>query len=305
MKIDRREALRLLAAGTTALGFSSILSPSVLAANPDLMVVTGADPQANVRAAIDGMGGMKRFVSKGDKVVIKPNMGFGNPPLRTTTTEPKVVRELAKLALNAGAKRVLIFDNPCHKPNIALDICGIKKEVLDLQDTFTYIIRDKKMFRKVNIPKGLALKDQEVAIDILEADTIINVPVAKSHSGAKVSFGMKGWMGVVRDRTYWHLWANLHQAIADISTLIRPKLTILDATRALLTRGPGGPGEVANLKTIVAGVDPVAVDAYGVTMAPWGKTGLRIDQVPYIIKAAQLGVGTHDLKKLKIFKKTI
>ena len=305
MKIDRREALRLMAAGTTALGFPTIFGASALAAQPDLTVITGADPQANVRAAINNLGGMKRFISKGDIVVIKPNMGFGNAPLRTTTTEPKVVRTLAEMALNAGAKRILIFDNPCHKPNIVLDICGIKKEVSGLQDTFAYIIRGKKMFAEVNIPKGVALKKQKVARDILEADKIINVPVAKSHSGAKISFGMKGWMGVVKERVYWHTAVNLHQAIADISTLIKPDLTVLDATRALLTKGPGGPGKVANLQTIVAGIDPVAVDAYGVTMAPWGNTGLRIDQVPHIIKAAQLGVGTHDLKKLNILKKTI
>ncbi len=139
---------------------------------------------------------------------------------------------------------------------------------------------------------------------LLEADTIINVPVAKSHSGARISFGMKGWMGVVKNRKPWHMFLDLHQSIADISVFIKPKLTILDATRALVTGGPGGPGEVAQLQTIVAGTDPVAVDAYGVTLAPWGGKGYKIEDIPHIVKAAELGVGRLDISNMNILKKT-
>jgi uncharacterized protein (DUF362 family) len=304
MKMDRRDALKYMAAGSVIasapLGFTQ-----ALAATPDLAVFTGDDPAANVRAAVKAMGGIQRFVSKGDKVVIKPNMGFGNPPIRTSTTEPLVVRTLTEMALSAGAKRVLIFDNPCHKADIVLDITGIKSAVSDLDDTFVYMVQKKDLFSEVEIPKGKVLKKQEVARDLLEADTIIAVPVAKSHGGAKVSFGMKGWMGVVRDRRYWHVWVDLHQAIADFATIMRPKLTVIDATRALLTGGPGGPGKVAQLKTIVAGIDPVAVDAYGVTLAEWGGKKLKPSDIPHIVKAAELGVGSMDLSKLNVLKKTV
>lgn len=306
MILKRREALRLIGAGTFVLGVSGISPTLVLAATPDLSVITGDDPKANVRAAVNALGGMKRFVSKGDKVVLKPNMGFGNVPLRTSTTEPKVVRALAEMALEAGAKQVLVFDNPCHKANIVLEVCGVKNELAGLQDTFTYIIQADKFFKEVQIPKGVVLKKTDLAVDILEADTIINIPVAKSHGGAKVSFGMKNWMGVVQNRKPWHVWMNLHQAIADISTFVKPKLTVLDATRCLVTGGPGGPGEVANTKTIVAGIDPVAVDAYGLNLAPFGGNGgYKVQDIPFILKAEALGVGISNLDKLNIYKKKI
>jgi len=302
MRIDRRDALKLMTAGGIALTLSPV---DLLAATPDLAVINGIDPAANVKAAIKALGGMSRFVSKGDKVVIKPNMGFGTVPLRTATTEPKVVRAIAEGALDAGAKQVLVFDNPCHKPKIVLEKNGIKKELAGLDDTFVFLINDEKFFAEVPIPKGVALKKQMVARDILECDSLIAVPVAKSHAAAKVTFGLKGWMGVVRKRGYWHVWVDLHQAIADFATLMKPKLTILDATRALITKGPGGPGKVLNLKTIIAGVDPVAVDAYGVTIAPWGNKEYKPEQIPHIVKAANLGVGTYNLAGMNIFKRSI
>jgi uncharacterized protein (DUF362 family) len=309
MKIDRRDALGYIAAGSAALGVSTLFPTQALAAVPDLAVIKGDDPAANVRAALGALGGMSRFVSKGETVVLKPNMGFGNAPLRTSTTEPKVVRAMAEEALNAGAKKVLVFDFPCHKPKIVLDVCGIKKELKGLDDVHTYTIQGNKMFKKVDMPYGKALKSQEVFQDIIEADSIINLPVAKSHGGSKVTFGMKNWMGVVKNRRYWHVWVDLHQAIADFALYMKKqgnvKLTLIDATRALLTGGPGGPGKVASLKTVVAGTDPVAVDSYGVTLAPWNETGYKISEIPHIVMAAELGVGSLDLNKLNILKKSV
>lgn len=302
MTMNRRDVLKVLGAA----GLSAHLPAAVWAQGaslPDLAVITGPSPAENARAAVAALGGMGRFVSKGDKVVIKPNMGFGNPPARATTTEPQVVRALAELALEAGAKRVLVLDNPCHKADIVLEVCGIKKELAGLDDTFVYTVRLGRMFRKVEVPKGKSLKKTQIAVDILEADTIINVPIAKSHGSARVTFGMKAWMGVIKSRKPWHVWLNLSQCIADIATIIKPKLTVLDATRALVTGGPGGPGQIAHLKTVVAGVDPVAVDAYGVTMAPWGGKGYTVDQVPHIVAAAQHGVGVMDISRLNILRK--
>lgn len=306
MNITRRELLKLLAQGGAALALSRF-GTSVLAwaeSAPDLVVITGDDPAKNTRAAIDALGGIRRFVSKGDKVVIKPNMGFSNPPYKATTTEPMVVRALSEMALSAGAKRVMVFDNPTHNPDIVHEVCGIKKALEKLDDVFVYVLRRDNLFREVAIPKGKVLKKQDVAIDILEADVIINVPIAKSHGSAKVTFGMKNWMGVVKNRMYWHI-TNLNQAIADFATFIRPKLTVLDATRALVTGGPGGPGEIAVLKTIVAGTDPVAVDAYALKLAKWGGKGYKVEDVPYILKAAEMGVGSYELDKMNILQKTV
>lgn len=306
MNITRRELLKLLAQGSAALALSRFGAPALAWAKsfPDLVVIAGDDPAKNTRAAIDELGGIHRFVSRGDKVVIKPNIGFGNPSYKATTTEPKVVRALAEMALGAGAKRVMVFDNPCHSPDIAIEVCGVKKELEGLDDTFVYLLRRDNLFREVTIPDGKVLKKQEVAIDLLEADVVINVPVAKSHGAAKVTFGMKNWMGVVKNRMYWHI-TNLNQAIADFATFVRPKLTLLDATRALVTGGPGGPGEIVNLKIIVAGIDPVALDAYALTLAKWGGKGYKLTDVPYILKAASMGVGSYELEKLDILKRAI
>ncbi len=283
---------------------AAVKSALKAAGKPDLAVVVGADPAKNVRAAIDAMGGIGRFVSKGDVVTIKPNMGFANKPEAATTTDPRVVRAVAEQALSAGAKRVLIYDYPCHKPDIALDICGVKDMMKGVDDTFVYVIQRETFFKEVTIPGGKTLKKIKVARDIMESDCIINLPVAKSHGSAKVSFGMKNWMGVVEDRKSWHFWHDLNTAIADISTFIRPKLTLLDATRALVTGGPGGPGKVEALNTIVAGIDPVALDAYGLTLAPFGGEGYKPADIKYLVDAASRGIGSYDLAKLNIHKMT-
>ena len=295
---------------TVAGGASFILSQTLLpkpafGATPDLSVVKGPSPAACVREAVQSLGGMGRFVSKGDVVVIKPNMGFGNPRSNNATTDPDVVRALAELALQAGAKRILVFDNPCHNPKIVLEVSGIKDRLTDLHDTFVFIIKEERFFRQVTLPKAQVLKTSEVSIDILEADVIINVPVAKAHSSALVTFGMKNWMGVVKNRKPFHAWLDMHQAIADIASYIKPKLTVLDATRALVTNGPGGPGKILNLQTIVAGTDPVAIDAYATTLAPWDDKGYRPDQIPYIVKAAKMGLGQISLDKLNIVTRTL
>ncbi len=304
MKVDRRELLYGMgAAGAISLMPGFVASAS--AVGPDLSVITGSDPAKNARAAVEALGGMGRFVSKGDKVVVKPNLGFGNPSSKATTTEPQVVKAIVEMALNAGAKQVLVLDNPCHKAKIVLEITGMKKELSKLDDTFVYIIKDDKFFKKVKLPASKSLKKTDIAVDILEADTIISVPVAKSHGGSKVTFSMKGWMGVVQNRKPWHVFLNLHQSIADISAFIKPKLIVLDATRALVTGGPGGPGKIAHLQTIVAGTDPVAVDAYGVTLAPWGGKGYKIEDIPHIVKAVELGVGRMDIANMNILKKTV
>ncbi len=321
MKLTRREAIVGMATGGLLVGCPFLLKangsnaaqtggkaaiPSaVQAIRPDLSVVTGRDPAQNVRAAVEALGGMGRFVGKGDIVTLKPNMGFGNAPEAATTTDPRVVRAMAELALNAGAKRVLIYDYPCNKADIVLDVCGIKKIMAGLDDTFVYTIQSAKYYSEVTIPNAKTLYQVPIARDILESDCIINMPVAKSHGSAKVSFGMKNWMGIVENRKTWHFSHDLNTAIADIATFVRPKLTLLDATRALVTGGPGGPGEIQALNTVVAGTDPVALDAYGLTLAPFGGKGYKPTDINYLVDAAKRGVGTIDLEKLTVQKQII
>lgn len=304
MKVTRREAMQLMAAGGVY-AFSPPLWAAMEKKIPDLAVITGEDPVANTQAAVDALGGMARFVTKGDKVVIKPNMGFGNTPSAATTTDPGVVRSLAKQALNAGAKRVMVLDNPCHRADIALEVTGIKNVLKGLDDVFAFTVTRDEMFGEVSIPKGISLKKVHIARDILEADCIINAPMAKSHSSAKVSFGMKNWMGAIRDRKKWHVILDLNQAIADLASYIKPKLTVLDATRTLVTGGPGGPGTIEQTQTVVAGVDPVAVDSYGLKLAKFGGENYRPHDIEYLIMAKRHGVGDYPMLGTNIYRKTL
>jgi len=138
--------------------------------------------------------------------------------------------------------------------------------------------------------------------EVLESDVLINVPVAKSHSATGVSLGLKGLMGLIWDRESFHSQYNMNQALADLATVIKPQLTVLDATRALASGGPGGPGTVVKPNLVIAGTDPVAVDAYGVSVAPWYGQKFNSRQVEHLLVAHQRGLGKIDIDQMKIYR---
>jgi uncharacterized protein (DUF362 family) len=277
--------------GLAAAGAMAALSPAPLSATSGEMFAFQGEAGAAVKKVVESLGGMKRFVSKGDKVVIKPNLGFAVPPLRGATTDPAVIRTLAELALEAGAKSVQVLDNPVH-PIIACEARnGMATALEKVPGLVLKLLKDEKYFADVTIPRGRQLKRAQVMRAILECDALINVPVAKSHSGALVSFSLKNWMGAVKNRHEWHNDFDLHQAIADFATFIKPKFIVLDATRALVTGGPGGPGEVKPLQIIAGGLDPVAIDAFAVQLSPWNGKTLKPHDVPHIRLAEEMGIG--------------
>jgi len=289
MNINRREMLQLLAAaGAAAAAPNGIQQafavPSVVAYQGETIVT--------VKKVVEALGGMKSFVGKGSRVVIKPNLGFAVPPQRASNTSPEVIRTLAILALEAGAKSVEVLDNPVH-PIIACNLRnGIKNALKDLDQVHVALIDDDKFFTEVDLPNARQMKKCKVMRAILECDALINAPMAKSHGSALISMSLKNWMGASRSRGKWHGDYDLHQAIADFATFIKPKFTILDASRALLTGGPGGPGEIKILNTIIGGMDQVAIDSFGVTLAPWNGRILKPEDVPHIRLAAEMGVGS-------------
>jgi len=157
----------------------------------------------------------------------------------------------------------------------------------------------ERHFAPTAIPQGKGLKSALVAKAVLEADKLINLPTAKSHSATGVSLGMKGLMGLIWNRGALHQM-NLHQAIADLATVIKPDLTIVDATRALTSGGPGGPGKTVQLDTVIAGADPVAVDSYTVGITQWYNKSFSGKSVKYIVAASELGLGEIDTAKMQI-----
>ncbi|MEK7273642.1 MAG: DUF362 domain-containing protein, partial [Candidatus Desantisbacteria bacterium] len=234
-----------------------------------------------------------RFVKKGDTIVIKPNIGFSRTPQMAATTNPVVVSTLIKLCYEAKAKNVLVFDHTCDYWEICFKRTGIKKAVISAGGKI-FSAHHKGLYRKVSLPSGKALKETLIVKQLLDADVIINVPIAKHHGAAELTLGMKNLMGAVWDRGIFHV-KDLHQCIADLSTVIKPHLIVLDATRVLFNNGPRGPGDVKNIGKVIAGVDPVAVDAYGCTIFE-----KEPRQIGYINIAHKMGLGEIDLSKIRV-----
>jgi uncharacterized protein (DUF362 family) len=298
--MTRRKFLKTAAAGI-ALGLTGEPSLSLAKEEYDLAVMTG-DPIAATKKALEALGGISRFVKKGQRVVLKPNMSFARTPEFSATTHPMVVATVAQACVEAGAQQVLILDHTLQRAELCLERTGIRDSCKNISGVHVLALQERKFFAEMKIPQGKVLDRAEVMKDILEGQVLINIPVAKSHSATGVSLGLKGLMGMIWDRESFHSQFNINQAIADLATVIKPQLTILDATRALASGGPGGPGEVKKPNLIVAGVDPIAVDSYGVSLVPWYGQNFKGRQVEHILIAHQRGLGKIDVEQLKIFK---
>jgi len=309
--MDRRQFLiksaRCAALGTCIGAIPAItgLTSPAASATPagekvsDLVVARGNAREA-VRAAIEALGGMGRFVKPGAKVVVKPNMSFANPPDWATTTHPDVVAEIASLCVNAGAASVLVLDNPLRNIEMCLERSGIKHACSAYEGTEAFGVKDKSAFREVEIKGARALTTTMIMRQVLEADLLIAAPVAKSHSATGVSLSMKGMMGLIYNRRTMHMDMDLDTAIVDLCTVLRPGLTIIDATRILSDGGPGGPGKVITMDRIIASQDFVASDAMAVEMGTWYGKKFKGSQVKHIRLAHERGLGSMDTSSLKV-----
>src|SRR5512136_1260022 len=301
--ITRRKFLKMAAAGTA---FGLVGGPSLSLAKEeyDLTVISG-EPGAATKKALEAIGGMSRFVRKGQRVVLKPNMSFARTPDFSATTHPLVVATVAQACIEAGAQQVLVLDHTLHRAELCLERAGIRDACKNIPGVHVLALQERKFFREIKIPQGKVLERVEVFREILDGYALINIPVAKSHSATGVSLGMKGLMGLIWNRESFHSQYNINQAIADLATVIKPQLTILDATRALASGGPGGPGEVKKPNLIIAGTDPVAVDSYGVSIVPWYGQNFKGRQVEHLLVSHQRGLGKIDVDPLKIVKATV
>ena len=302
--IDRRNFLK---AGVTAgAGFGvGLLGPQSLIPSPQPPALSiahykssPADPDGIAeeakrltRQAVDALGGMGRFVSKGNVVWIKPDIGWDRRPEQAATTNPDVVATLVEMCYQAGAKKVLVSDNPCNPARLSYPRSGIQPAAEKAGAEVPFL--DERKFRRMSL-NGKVLKEWEVYQDIVEADRLINVPIAKNHNLCLATLGMKNLMGVIggaRNRLHQDLGGTL----ADLAAFLKPRLVVLDAIRVLTANGPVG-GNLADVKrkdTLVAGVDQVAVDAVGATLL-----GYKPDSIGYIVQGNARGLGTIDFKSL-------
>ncbi len=271
----------------------------------DIGVAKGSDVSAAVRAAVAAVGGIGKFVSEGDVVAIKPNLSFASPPERATTTNPATIEAVMDLCVEAGAKQVIVLDHPLQQASIIQSDSYVAKAVQDTRGASLILPTTENLYEEKAIPKGKSMTSTQTAKILGEVDVLINLPVAKNHSATFVSLGIKGNLGLVYDRMAFHNSSDFMQSLADLATIIKADLTIVDAIRALTTRGPQGPGRVVELDTIVAGVDPVAVDAYATELTPWNNREAKGSNIAHLVKAAEMGLGEIDPHKLQIKETTV
>lgn len=260
---------------------------------PELVVARNdTDAAALVRKAVEALGGMKRFISNQDIVVVKPNIGWDRTPIHAANTNPKVVAEVVRLCYDAGAKHVVVTDASCNEPNRCFQRSGIWKAAYDMGAEV--ILPATHRFRTMRL-KGEVLDEWPVYTPLVNADKVINVPIAKHHNLAKYTGAMKNWYGSLGGRRN-RLHQNIDVSIADLAQFIQPTLTIVDATRVLMRNGPQG-GNIADAKdmhTVIATTDQVAADAYGCQLI-----GRTADEIPYLKMGEERGIGTMHWQNLR------
>jgi len=308
--VDRREALRRIGMTGAVFGGSAIVSKltfdpggfslsnphgerqvrdfqvKVTAERPLMAIAKSSqDPAVLVRRAVEALGGMKRFVSRGDVVAIKPNIGWDRMPVHAANTNPLVVAEVVRLALDAGAKQVIVTDASCNEPNRCFQRSGIWRSSYALGATV--VLPSEHRFREMRL-RGDVLDQWPVYTPLVNADKVINVPVAKHHNLSKYTAAMKNWYGLLGGRRN-RLHQNIDVSIADLATFMRPTLTVVDATRVLLRNGPQGGNidDAKDMHQVIASLDQVAVDAYGCTLI-----GEKPENVRYLKLGHDRGIGS-------------
>lgn len=293
--MKRRKFLKTTALGTAAITFP--LGAGHLFAdaskNTQVVFVKNGEPDALVKAALKELGGIDKFIAKGDNVVIKPNMGWDRTPELAANTNPEVVAEIVRQCLAAGAKSVKVFDRTCNKPSRCYRNSRIEEAATDAGAEVIQV-RDSR-FQKIPI-NGKIIEEWPIYRDYLEADKVINVPIAKHHSLSGVTLGLKNLMGVMGGRR-GSLHNNFHQKIVDIDRHILPTLTIIDAYRILMDNGPSGgnPDDVKLTRSLIASPCIVSADYVATELFD-----LDPEENKLIKTAEENGLAKYDLKALKI-----
>jgi len=290
--MKRRAFLKF--AGLSALFHRLLLRDLLAAQGPVVAVAHNRDHALATRNAIAAHGGMKRFVKRGDVVVVKPNMGWDRTPQQAANTNPVVVKTVVQEALAAGARKVKVFDRSCNDERRCYVNSGIAAALAGMKNVDVKFMEPER-FRKVPL-KGKALAEWELYDEALKADVFINVPVAKHHGLTKVTLGLKNVMGMMGgNRGAIH--RKIDEALTDVNSVLKSHLVIVDATRILTAHGPQG-GSLADVKVlnkVLASTDIVAIDAYATTLF-----GLKPDDIAVTVAAHRRGLGEIDLKKVRL-----
>ncbi len=299
--VSRRDLLASLArAGAgVVVGAGALLAPGThAAALPDLAAVEATDLAVATRQALAMLGGMRRFVSRGATVFVKPNIGWARAPAQGANTHPAVVAAVVEACYEAGAKVVMVADHTLDDPERCYRRSGIQAAAEAAGARVEQVTAAR--FRRMDL-EGRAIGEWEVYVDAVEADVLINVPVVKHHSLCRATVGMKNWLGLLGGRRA-DLHERIDEAVVDAAAFFRADLTVLDASRVMMRNGPqGGSLADAEVRNIVAAsVDPVAADTFGV-----GLLGLAAGAVPYLRGAQDRGLGTTNLAALRVQRRRL
>ncbi|MBB4035539.1 uncharacterized protein (DUF362 family) [Dysgonomonas hofstadii] len=307
--MDRRNFLRaMVLAGAVATVKSSegmdILAQTVnstqTGAKVDIVAVMGGEPEAMFRRAITELGGMSKFIKSGQKVVVKPNIGWDKTPELAGNTNPKLVTEVIRQCLSAGAKEVTVFDHTCDDWVKCYKNSGIE-DAAKAAGAKVVPAHEESYYKEVSLPRGVKLKSAKIHQAIIDCDVWINLPVLKHHGGANLTMSMKNYMGIVWDRRIFHR-TDLQQCIADICTYSKkPVLNIVDAYRVVQINGPQGrsAADVVNPKGLFISQDIVAVDTAAAKF--FGQIReMPLDHVKHLSAGQSLSLGTMDIDKLNI-----
>ncbi len=304
-KITRRQFIKGAAAGLVIpplLGEGPFPYGSLAHAAPesDLVIAKGGSPTQLLQAALTPLGGMGRFVKKGQRVVIKANIAWARTPDQASTNNPELMSALIKMCYDAGAKRVAVWDHTCDNYQFTFSRSGLK-DVTQKAGADIFSGHGRNVYKEVEIPKGRKLKKAEILRDVLETDVFINFPLPKHHFATELTLGMKNFIGIVWDMELLHK-IDLHQCIADVNTVRKPDLVVVDAIRILTTNGPKGPGKTEDIGEVIASTDIVAPDAYCATFFKNPKTGkpFKAEEIRFVKHAYDMGLGEIDLSKVRV-----
>ena len=266
---------------------------------PELSLSEGADPFLTTVSAIEKLGGMSSFAGRDSSVLLKPNIGWDRRAEQGANTHPDVVRAVAEMCLEAGVRKVTILDRTCNDARRTYRSSGMLDMVKSFSDRRISLdhVRENR-FIGTDIPKGVVIRKWPLYEEALKADLIINIPVAKHHSISHLTLGMKNLMGLMGgNRGLFH--SDIGQKLADLTSVLKPGLTVLDATRILVRNGPTGGRleDVRIVNKVAASSDPVAVDAYGATLF-----GIDPAELSFITAGYEMGLGEMDLKKVRMIE---
>jgi uncharacterized protein (DUF362 family) len=262
---------------------------------PDLVAVRNGEPAAMFDKGIEALGGIKAFVKKGQKVVIKPNIGWDVAPERAGNTNPALVAHVIQRCLQAGAKEVYVFDHTCDNGPRCYRTSGIE-EAAKRAGAKVVPGDSESYYQNVTITGGSTLTSAKEHELILSTDVFINMPILKTHTSSRVTCCLKNLMGNVWDRGFWH-GNDLHLCIAEYAAYRKPALNIVDAYSVMKRNGPRGVSvdDVQQMKAQILSTDMVAADVAATKLL-----GLDPERIRHIVLAAERGVGKKDLGALTI-----